>query len=66
MLKDVLNGYASVVAAEREYGVVIQCSRRPGEWLSMPEHYRIDQEATAQWRNSAAAGLDSKLKLQVR
>ena len=63
MLKDVLNGYASVVAAEREYAVVIQCSRRPGEWLSVPEHYRIDQEATA---HSAAAGLGSKLKLQVR
>ncbi len=50
VLRDVAYGYVSVEAAEQEYGVKINCSRRPDERISVPEHYRIDEDATRKLR----------------
>jgi N-methylhydantoinase B len=47
VLEDVLNGYVSLDAAAREYGVVIVSSKRPDEQVSLPRHYSIDANATA-------------------
>ena len=52
VLRDVVYGYVSLEAAEREYGVKIVCSKRPDERISLPEHYRIDEEATRRLRAS--------------
>jgi N-methylhydantoinase B len=46
VLEDVVNGYVSLDAAEREYGVVIRCSRRADELIALPSQYEIDTEAT--------------------
>ncbi len=51
VLEDVVDGYVSLEAAERDYGVKILCSRRPDEQISVPEHYRIDWEATKRLRS---------------
>jgi len=50
VLDDVLNGYVSIEAAAREYGVVIHSTRRPDEQVSLPRHFSIDSEATAALR----------------
>ncbi len=52
VLDDVLNGYVSIEAAAREYGVVIRSTRRPDEQVSMPEHFSVDAAATATLRNA--------------
>jgi N-methylhydantoinase B len=46
VLQDVLNGYASCQAAERDYGVVIRSTKLPNERVNMPEHFNIDWNAT--------------------
>jgi N-methylhydantoinase B len=51
VLDDVVNGYVSLEAAERDYGVVIRCTRRPDEQISLPRHYSIDSAATAARRS---------------
>ena len=54
VLRDVVYGYVSLAAAEAEYGVVIRSSARPDQLVLLPEHYRIDPEATAKLRAPAA------------
>jgi N-methylhydantoinase B len=51
VVDDVLNGYVSLEAAEREYGVVIRSSQREDEQVSLPGHFSIDQQATEALRN---------------
>ena len=51
VLEDVLFGYVSPEAAERDYGVKITCSKRPDERITMPEHYSIDWDATRKLRS---------------
>jgi N-methylhydantoinase B len=50
VLDDVLNGYVSLEAAQRDYGVVVRCTRRPDEQVSLPRHFSIDHDATARLR----------------
>jgi N-methylhydantoinase B len=50
VLRDVVEGYVSIEAAERDYGVVIRCAKRPDEQVSLPEHFSIDVEATRERR----------------
>ena len=52
VLQDVLNGYVSIEAAAREYGVAILCTQRADEQVSLPRHFSIDKTATAQLRSS--------------
>lgn len=52
VLSDVVNGYVSLEAAARDYGVAITCARRPDELIALPEHYAIDWEATARLRGA--------------
>ena len=53
VLEDVIVGYVSPEAAEREYGVKVVCSKRPEERISLPEHYAIDWDATGRLRGQA-------------
>jgi N-methylhydantoinase B len=53
VLDDVLNGYVTLEAAARDYGVVINCTQRADERVSMPEHFSVDLHATAALRNAA-------------
>jgi N-methylhydantoinase B len=46
VLDDVVNGYVSIVAAERDYGVVIRYIGEPDRLVRPPELYAIDWEAT--------------------
>ncbi len=55
VLRDVVNGYVSVAAAEQAYGVVIRSSKRPDEQISLPRHFSVDVDATAARRSGAAA-----------
>ena len=50
VLEDVLNGYVSIEAAAREYGVVIRSTQRPDEQVSLPRHFSFDTAATTQLR----------------
>jgi N-methylhydantoinase B len=52
VLNDVLNGYVSLAAADREYGVVIRSTKRPDEQVSLPRHFSIDTAATAARRGN--------------
>jgi N-methylhydantoinase B len=52
VLNDVVNGYVSLEAAERDYGVVISSSKRPDEQISLPRHFSIDAAATAERRKT--------------
>ena len=49
---DVVNGYVSLVAAERDYGVVVHYLGEPEHLVRLPEHYVVDVEATARLRGS--------------
>jgi N-methylhydantoinase B len=46
VLADVVSGYVSIEAAEREYGVVVRYLGTAGQLVRLPEHYAIDWEAT--------------------
>jgi N-methylhydantoinase B len=50
VLEDVLNGYVSLEAARREYGVVISSTQRSDEQITLPRHLSIDADATASQR----------------
>jgi len=52
VLDDVLNGYVSIDAAARKYGVVIRSTQRPDEHISMPEQFSVDAAATATLRSA--------------
>ena len=47
VLNDVVNGYVSLEAAEREYGVVIRYLGSQDQLVRPPELYVIDREATS-------------------
>ena len=47
VLADVVNGYVSLEAAERDYGVVIRFTGEPHQLVRLPKHYAIDWAATA-------------------
>jgi N-methylhydantoinase B len=50
VLDDVVNGYVTIDAAEREYGVVVRFLGAEDQLVRLPEHYAIDEEATRQRR----------------
>ena len=50
VLRDVVDGYVSIEAAEREYGVVIRYTGGDDRLVRLPEHYEIDADATARLR----------------
>jgi N-methylhydantoinase B len=50
VLDDVVDGYVSLEAAERDYGVVIRYLGEPERLVRLPAHYAIDWAATAQTR----------------
>jgi N-methylhydantoinase B len=54
VLDDVLNGYVTIDAAARDYGVAIRCTRRADEQISMPEHFSVDPVATVTLRSANA------------
>ena len=55
VLSDVINGYVSLEAAEREYGVVIRYTGSQEQLVRPPELYVTDETATASLR--AASGI---------
>jgi N-methylhydantoinase B len=57
VLQDVVNGYVSLEAAERDYGVVIRYVGRQDQLVRPPALYMIDEAATAHRR--AANGVPS-------
>lgn len=50
VLRDVVYGYVSMAAAQRDYGVKITCSAKPDERVVLPEQYAINREATMRLR----------------
>jgi len=50
VLSDVVEGYVSLEAAEREYGVAIAYLGRPDQLVRLPRHFAIDREKTARLR----------------
>jgi N-methylhydantoinase B len=46
VLNDVINGYVSLEAAEREYGVIIRYLGDQNQLVRPPELYVIDEAAT--------------------
>jgi N-methylhydantoinase B len=52
VLLDVLNGYVSIEAAARDYGVVIRSTKRSDEQISLPRHFSVDLAATEQLRTA--------------
>jgi len=50
VLRDVVLGFVSVEAAERDYGVAIRYTGGPDRLVRLPEHYAIDDEETARLR----------------
>ena len=46
VLADVVQGYVSRAAAERDYGVVIRFLGEANQLVRLPEHYTIDWAAT--------------------
>ena len=51
VLADVVDGYVSIEAARRDYGVVVEYVGGPERIVRPPELYRIDREATARLRD---------------
>ena len=51
VLRDVVNGYVSIEAAERDYGIVIRYTGKPDSLVRLPEQYVIDWPATEVLRN---------------
>jgi hypothetical protein len=50
VLHDVAEGKVSMAAAERDYGVVINCRTPEGDRIRLAEDYEIDWAATTQRR----------------
>jgi len=57
VLQDVLNGYVSIEAAAREYGVVVRSTKRADEQVSLPRHFSVDMPATADLRRARSPHL---------
>jgi N-methylhydantoinase B len=54
VLEDVVNGFVSLDAAEREYGVVIRYIGSVDQLVRLPKHYTIDADATSRQRAQAS------------
>ena len=52
--RSLVAGYVSSVDAERDYGVVIRYTGTLDQFVRLPEHYAVDEEASA-WRRGARA-----------
>jgi N-methylhydantoinase B len=52
VLDDVVNGYVSIEAAERDYRVVVRYLAGNERLVRLPEHYVIDWPATEERRHS--------------
>jgi N-methylhydantoinase B len=50
VLADVVDGYVSIEAAEREYGVAVRYLGRTDQLVRLPEHYAVDEGATRKLR----------------
>jgi N-methylhydantoinase B len=50
VLADVVGGYVSIPAAERDYGVVVRYRGAADQLVRLPEHYAIDWAATGRLR----------------
>jgi N-methylhydantoinase B len=48
VLDDVVSGYISLEAAEREYGVAVRYTGAPDQLVRLPGHYSIDWDMTNQ------------------
>jgi N-methylhydantoinase B len=46
VLEDVIQGYVTLEAAERDYGVKITCTAKPGQRVILPEEYAVDDART--------------------
>ena len=55
VLRDVIEGYASIEGAERDYGAVVEYIGGPDRLVRLPEHYRLDEEATRRLRRERTA-----------
>ena len=55
VLRDVIEGYASIEGAERDYGAVVEYIGGPDRLVRLPEHYRLDEEATSRLRRERTA-----------
>jgi N-methylhydantoinase B len=55
VLADVVNGYVTLEAAERDYGVAIQYLGTAEQLVRLPEDYRIDRDATERARGARRA-----------
>jgi N-methylhydantoinase B len=51
VLADVVAGYVSLAAAQRDYGVVIHYLGTPDQLVRLPEHFAVDEEETMWLRN---------------
>ncbi len=56
VLRDVVNGYVSLEAAEREYGVVIRYLGSADQLVRPPELYALDEAATLALRGQRPSG----------
>ncbi|MXY76490.1 MAG: hydantoinase B/oxoprolinase family protein, partial [Acidimicrobiia bacterium] len=52
VLWDVIEGYVSVEAARRDYGVVVEYLGEDDQLVRLPDHYRLDLEATRRLREA--------------
>ena len=50
ILADFVAGYVSMGAAERDYEVVVRFLGTPEQFVRLPEHYAVDEEATTRLR----------------
>jgi len=50
VLRDVVDGYVSIEAAGRDYGVAVRFLGEPDQLVRLPLHYAIDWKATRQLR----------------
>ncbi len=57
VLRDVVNGYVSLEAAEREYGVVIRYLGSADQLVRPPELYVVDEAATLALRGQRSYDL---------
>jgi N-methylhydantoinase B len=56
VLADVVDGYVSISAAERDYGVIVRYLGTADQLVRLPEHYAIDWAATGRLRRAEGGG----------
>ncbi len=55
VLEDVIDGYVSIEAAKRDYGVVVRYLGTPDQLVRLPSDYKLDSNATMHERNFRSA-----------